>query len=85
MFAGSGDDSNLSLAWTRAGEGQGQGDEEQAEEKVDGSSLRGPVGDEAGAAVETVLGHRRTTAERLIECGCRASGPDRTRIPSIPF
>lgn len=85
MFAGSGDGSNLSLAWTRAGEEQGQGDRKQADKTVDRSSPRGRVGDEAGAAVEPVWGHRLTTAERLIERGCRASGPDRIRIPSIPI
>jgi hypothetical protein len=85
MVARSGDDSNLSLAWTRAGDWQGEGDREQADKKVDRSSPRGRVEDEAGAAVEPVFWHRFTTAERLIECGCRASCPDRIRIPSIPL
>ena len=67
MFASSGDESNFGLAWGRTGEEQGESDAKEAEKKADGPRSCGGVGDETRAAVETVLGHRLTTAVCLFE------------------
>lgn len=75
MFARSGDESNFGLAWGWAGEEQGERDEKEAEKKADGPRSCGGVGDETRAAVETVLGHRLTTAACLLEHESRAVGP----------